>query len=80
MGLRLRLKANYDISKVTGQARVILEALKIYGMIVADNGTSWFITGASDPRWNDDDLNQLKKIPGNAFEVVQSGELIKPKD
>lgn len=80
MGLRLRLKANYDISKVTGQARVILEALKIYGMIVADNGTSWFITGATDPRWNDDDLDQLKKIPGNAFEVVEADAIIKAKN
>ncbi len=78
MGLRLRLKAGYDISKYTGEARVILEALKTYGMIVADNGTSWFITGATDPRWNDDDLNQLKKVPGTAFEVVQSGTIIKP--
>ncbi len=78
MGLRLRLKANYDISQYTGEARVVLEALKTYGMIVADNGTSWFITGATDPRWNDDDLNQLKRVPGNAFEVVTTGEIIKP--
>ena len=77
MGLRLRLKANYDISDNTGMARVILEALRTYGMIVADNGTSWFITGATDPRWDDDDLNQLKDVPGNAFEVVQTGTIIK---
>ncbi len=76
MGLRLRLKADYDISGYTGQARVILEALKVYGMIVADNGTSWFISGASDPRWDDDDLNQLKSVPGDAFEVVETGELV----
>ena len=75
MGLRLRLKAGYDISGYTGQARVILEALRKYGMIVADNGTSWFITGASDPRWNDDDLNQLKSVPGSAFEAVYTGEI-----
>lgn len=78
MGLRLRLKADYDLSGYTGQARVILEALKTYGMIVADNGTSWFITGASDPRWDDDDLNQLKTVPGSAFEVVDTGELVTP--
>ena len=53
MGLRLRLKAGYDISGFTGAARVILVALKRYGMIVADNGSSWFLTGASDPRWDD---------------------------
>ncbi|MCB9450152.1 MAG: hypothetical protein H6672_01865 [Anaerolineaceae bacterium] len=76
MGLRLRLKADYDISEYTGQARVILEALKTYGMIVADNGSSWFISGASDPRWDDDDLNQLKSVPGSAFEVVDTGELV----
>jgi hypothetical protein len=50
-------------------------ALKRYGMIVADNGSSWFISGAADRRWNDDDLNQLKAIPGSAFEVVRSGPL-----
>jgi hypothetical protein len=73
MGLRLRLKASYDISGYTGQARVILEALKKYGLIVADNGSNWFITGAADSRWNDADLNQLKVVPGAAFEVVDTG-------
>jgi hypothetical protein len=72
MGTRLRLKARYDISGLDGQARVIAEALKRYGMIVADNGSNWFITGATDNRWNDDDLNRLKDIPGSAFEVVRS--------
>jgi hypothetical protein len=78
MGLRLRLRADYDISNYSGMSRVILEALRRYGMIVADNGTSWFITGATDSRWNDDDLNQLKEVPGNAFEVVQTGEIVRP--
>jgi hypothetical protein len=76
MGLRLRLKADFDLSSYTGQARVVLNALKKYGMIVADNGSNWFITGAADTRWNDDDLNQLKKVPGSAFEVVNTGEAI----
>ncbi len=76
MGLRLRLRADYDISGFTGDARVILEALRRYGMIVADNGTSWYITGATDSRWNDDDLNQLKTVPGSAFEAVDTGEII----
>ena len=58
----------------TGQARVVLDALKKYGMIVADNGSNWFISGAADTRWNDDDLNQLKTVPGSAFEVVDTGE------
>ncbi|MEZ4668109.1 MAG: hypothetical protein R3E39_09345 [Anaerolineae bacterium] len=76
MGLRLRLKASYDISGFSGQSRVILEALKKYGMIVADNGSSWFISGGTDSRWNDDDLNQLKTVPGNMFEAVYTGDLI----
>jgi len=77
MGLRLRLKTSYDISKFTGESRVILEALKVYGMIVADNGTSWFITGAADSRWDDDDLDQLKTVPGAAFEAVDTGPIVR---
>ena len=75
MGLRLRLKASYPIGRYHGQARVILVALKRYGMFVADNGADWFITGGSDRSWNDEDLNQLKRVPGNAFEVVRSGRI-----
>jgi hypothetical protein len=77
MGLRVRLKAGYDISRFTGAAKVILAAMKKYGMIVADNGSDWFFTGATDARWNDDDLNQLKSVPGSAFEVVVSGTIIR---
>lgn len=73
MGLRLRLAAGYDLTGYTGQARMILEALKRYGLIVADNGSNWFITGASDARWDDNDLDQLKLVPGSAFEVVDTG-------
>jgi len=76
MGLRLRLKANFDVSTYTGEARVVLNALKKYGLIVADNGSNWFISGAADTRWNDTDLNQLKAVPGNAFEVVDTGEAL----
>ncbi len=75
MGLRLRLKASFDITGYTGQSRVILEALKKYGLINADNGSNWFITGAADTRWNDTDLNQLKSVPGSAFEVVDTGPI-----
>ncbi len=75
MGARLRLKASFDTSKYTGEARTILEALKTYGMIVADNGSNWYITGGSDTRWNDTDLNQLKTVPGTAFEVVSTGAI-----
>jgi hypothetical protein len=76
MGLRLRLKASFDVSSYTGEARVVLNALKKYGIIVADNGSNWFITGAADSRWNDTDLGQLKTVPGSAFEVVNTGEAI----
>jgi hypothetical protein len=73
MGLRLRLKASYDIARFHGQARVILTALKRYGMIVADNGSPWYVTGAPDRRWDDDDLHALGQVPGSAFEAVQTG-------
>jgi len=76
MGLRLRLKSSFDTSPFTGEARVVLEALKKYGMIVADNGSDWFITGETDSRWDDEDLDQLKTVPGSAFEAVETGPLI----
>jgi hypothetical protein len=75
MGLRLRLRASYSLTRFHGQSKVILTALKRYGMLVADNGSSWYVTGASDRRWNDDDLNQLKTVPGSAFEAVSTGPL-----
>ena len=77
MGLHVRLKASFDTSGYTGQSRVILEGLKKYGMIVADNGGDWYVTGASDTRWNDTDLDQLKRVPGSAFEAVDTGPIIK---
>ncbi|HEY3189964.1 MAG TPA: hypothetical protein VGJ70_20910, partial [Solirubrobacteraceae bacterium] len=73
MGLRLRLKASFDLRPVRGQARAILRGLKRHGMIVADNGSGWFITGAPDPRWDDAQLEQLKRVPGTAFEAVRTG-------
>jgi hypothetical protein len=73
MGLRLRLKASFSLAPYHGQSLVILKALKTYGMIVADNGSSWYISGGVDTRWNDDDLNQLKGVPGSAFEAVNTG-------
>ncbi len=76
MGLRLRLKADFDTSPFTGQALVVLTALKKYGMFVADTGTDWFISGGTDARWNDDDLNQLKTVPGSAFEAVDTGPIL----
>ncbi len=76
MGARIRMRADFDTSGYKGDALVVLTALKRYGMIVADNGSPWFITGSTDSRWNDDDLNQLKNVPGTAFEVVDTGPLV----
>ncbi|HEX3509772.1 MAG TPA: hypothetical protein VHT27_01610 [Solirubrobacteraceae bacterium] len=75
MGLRLRLRASYPLGSFRGEALVILRALKLYGLIVADNGSPWYITGAPDPRWNDADLEQLRRVPGSAFEAVASGPI-----
>ena len=75
MGLRLRLKASFSLAGYHGEALIILTALKTYGMIVADNGSSWYISGDTDSRWNDNDLNQLKTVPGNAFEAVETGPI-----
>jgi hypothetical protein len=71
MGMRLRLKANFDISHFSASNQVILKALKKYGMIMADNGSSMFITGAPDDRWDDSDLHNLGQVTASAFEVVQ---------
>ena len=73
MGMRFRLSAGFNVAALTGQAKVIATAMQRYGLIVADNGSNWFFQGAPDPGWNDDDLNQLKSIPGTAFEVVDTG-------
>ncbi|HEV7162310.1 MAG TPA: hypothetical protein VGN25_03560 [Solirubrobacteraceae bacterium] len=75
MGLRLRLKASYSLAGFHGESLIVLRALKRYGLIVADNGSPWYITGAPDPRWNDEDLEQIKRVPGSAFEAVQSGQI-----
>jgi hypothetical protein len=72
MGLRLRLKAGYGLGGFSGPARAVAEAMKRYGLIVADNGSNWYFGGSSDRRWDDESLNQLKRIPGSAFEVVKS--------
>jgi hypothetical protein len=76
MGMRVRLKASYDISGFPPPARVILTALKKYGMIVADNGGDWFISGAPDPRWADDQIETLKRVQGSDCEVVKMGEMV----
>jgi hypothetical protein len=72
MGLRVRLKRSYDISGFPRQARLILQALKRYGMILADNGSPWYISGAPARGWSNDDLHQLQQVHGGAFEVVRT--------
>lgn len=76
MGMRVRLKASFDISKYSPANQVILLALKKYGMFVADNGPGWFLSGAPDPRWSNDDLGMLKTIKGSDFEVVRMGKTV----
>ncbi len=76
MGMRVRLKASFDITGFSPRMQVILRALKKYGMMVADNGSNWYISGAPDPRWDDSELNALKTIKGSSFEVVQMGTVV----
>lgn len=76
MGLRFRLKSDYDISAFPKNAQVILKALKTYGMIVADNGGDWFLSGAPDARWDDEQMSTLKRLRGRDFEAVKTGDLV----
>ena len=79
MGVRFRLRANFDISGYSATNQVILRALKKYGMMIADNGSAWYLSGAPDPRWNDSDLHNLGNVKGSDFEVVDvSGLMISP--
>ena len=78
LGLRLRLKAGYPLAGMSTAARAIAVAMKEYGLIVADNGSNWYISGTSDRRWDDEELDALKRIPGRAFEVVRSAAAVRP--
>jgi len=75
MGLRVRLRADFDTSGFPRPVRIVLTALKRYGMIVADNGANWYISGAPDPRWNDDLLHAIDGVTGADFEVVDTSSL-----
>jgi hypothetical protein len=77
-GLRLRLKADFDISTFSQQAQVILTAMKKYGLFVADQGAAWFVSGMSDPRWDAvlGELNGAHRVPGSAFEAVRTGTIV----
>jgi hypothetical protein len=76
MGMRLRLKSNFDINSFSASNKVILSAMKKYGIILADIGSNFYISGAPDERWNNDDLQQLRNVKPTDFEVVQMGAII----
>jgi hypothetical protein len=78
MGLRLRLKRGFPVSRYPKQSRVVLRALQRYGMIVADNGSDWYVSGAPSPGWNNDDLHSLGGVLGRNFEVVDTSSLPHP--
>lgn len=80
MGQRFRLKASYDISGFSPEVQVILQALKTYGMMLADNGSAWYISGAPDERWDNDALHELHQVPGAAFEAVDVSGLMMDED
>jgi hypothetical protein len=80
MGMRMRLKSSYDITSFPPQSQVILAALKKYGMIMADNGSSMYLSGDPDNRWNNDDLDALKQVPASAFEVMVINPLYTPSN
>ena len=76
MGMRVRLKADYDISGFSANAQIILKALKKYGMFLADNGGNWYFSGVPDDRWDNEELATLKRVKGKDFEVIQLGRLV----
>ena len=78
MGLRLRLRRDFDVSSFPPQARIILTALKRYGMFLADNGLPWYLSGVPNKHWNNKDLETLERVKGSDFEVVDTSSLPKP--
>jgi hypothetical protein len=76
MGLRVRLRADFDLSGFSQHVQVILRAMQRYGMFVADNGSNWYVSGAPDSRWDDDELHELGRVLGRDFEVVDTGPLV----
>ena len=80
MGQRFRLRADFDLSGFSPEVQVILQALQKYGMILADNGSPWFISGAPDERWDNDALHQLHQVHGSDFEAVDVSSLMVDPD
>jgi hypothetical protein len=77
MGLRVRLRSSFDCDALRPQARVLCVAMQRHGMLLADNGSDWFVSGSPDPRWDDDVLRDLGRIPGSAFEAVDTGPVLR---
>jgi hypothetical protein len=75
MGLRVRLKASVNIARLPRQARIVAQAMKTYGLILADNGSNWFVSGAPSPHWRNDELHGLGSLSGSDFEVVDTSGL-----
>lgn len=73
--MRVRLKADFDTSEFTGPSRVILDGLKTYGMILADNGGDWFVSGAPDDRWVHEELTPIRKVKSRDFKVIKMGPM-----
>jgi hypothetical protein len=78
MGMRVRLKADFDTSAFPEEVQAILDAMKRYGMLLADNGSGWYVSGAPDARWDDERLGTLKTVPSSAFEVVRIEGMVAP--
>jgi hypothetical protein len=76
MGMRVRLRAGFDVSGYPANVQVILKAMKTYGMLLADNGSAWYVSGAPDPRWSDDELAALSGVKARDFEVVKMGTIV----
>ena len=75
MGMRVRLKGSFDVSAYPAEVQAVLRAMKKHGLLLADNGSGWFVTGAPDARWSDSRLDALKQVPSSAFEVVRMGPI-----
>ena len=79
MGMRVRLKAGFSLAGYPARVQVILQARKTYGMIVADNGSEWYLTGVADARWNDEEVSWLKRLRGSDFEVIRMTGVTTPR-
>jgi hypothetical protein len=76
MGARFRLKASFDISRFNAQTQAVLRAMQRSGLILADNGSNWYFTGATDARWGDSFIAELKSVPASQFEAVDESSLM----